>query len=140
MPLLFASIRVTVSQHIFCFVAFRAEKPPGRSRNSASAAYRIVNVIIFDVGRCARSAVRDREHSLTRRPLWNCSRGRDNQCGCGYITAFHAQRVVCVLWVGDYEKRVLDGVPGQCDMLFIRPRRISRRGRRIDTYCQPPHE
>jgi hypothetical protein len=88
MPLLFASIRVTVSQHIFCFVAFRAEKPPGRPRNSASAAYRIVNIIIFDVGRCARSAVRDREHSLTHRPLWNCSRGRDNQCGCGILPHF----------------------------------------------------
>ena len=38
-------------------------------QNSASAACRIVNVFIFNVGRCARSAVRGREHSLTRRPL-----------------------------------------------------------------------
>jgi hypothetical protein len=84
--------------------------------------------------------MRVREHSLTRRPLWNRSRGRDNQCRCGNITAYHAQRVVQVLFVWDHEIRVLNGVPGQCDMLFVRPRPIGRRGRRIDTYCHPPHE
>jgi hypothetical protein len=52
----------------------------------------------------------------------------------------HAQRVVRVLWVWDHEIRVLDGVPGQCDVLFIRPRPIGLRGRRIDTYSHPPHE
>jgi hypothetical protein len=109
-------------------------------RNSASATCRFKNVFIFDVGRCARSAVRVREHSLTRRPLWNRSRGQNNQCGCGKNTAFDAQRVVCVLWVGDHEKRVLDGMPGQCDVLFVRPRPIGRRGRRIDAYSHLPHE
>ena len=48
--------------------------------------------------------------------------------------------MVRVLWVGDYEKRVLHGFPGQCDVLFVGPRRIGHRGRRIDTYCHPPHE
>ena len=48
--------------------------------------------------------------------------------------------MVRVLWVGDYVKRVLDGVPGQCDVLFVRPRRIGRPGRWIDIYCHPPHE
>ena len=66
--------------------------------------------------------------------------GRDNQCGCGKNTAFHTQRVVRVLWMGDYEKWVLNGVPVQCDVLFICPRPIGRHGRRIDTYIHPPHE
>ncbi len=48
--------------------------------------------------------------------------------------------MVRVLWVGDYEKWVIHGVPGQCDMLFVGPRLIGHRGRRIDTYCHPPHE
>jgi hypothetical protein len=43
------------------------------------------------------------------------------------------------LGVGPRET-ILDGVPGQCDVLFVRPRRIGRRGRRIDTYSHPPHE
>jgi hypothetical protein len=126
MSLLSASLRVTFSRLIFFFVALRADKPPGRPCNSASAACHFINVFIFNVGRCARLAVRGREHSLTRRPLWNRSRG-DNQCGCGENTAFHTQRVVRVLWVVDYVKRVLDGVPGQCDVLFVRPRHIGLR-------------
>ena len=133
MSLLSASLRVTFSRLIFFFVALRADKPPGRPCNSASAACHFINVFIFNVGRCARLAVRGREHSLTCRPLWNRSRG-DNQCGCGENTAFHTQRVVRVLWVVDYVKRVLlDGVPGQCDVLFVRPRRIGRCGQRISS-------
>ena len=69
MFLLSTSFHATVSRLIFCFVAFRAGEPPGRPRNSASAAYRIVNVFIFNVGRCAQSAVRGKEHSLTHKPL-----------------------------------------------------------------------
>jgi hypothetical protein len=67
MSILSASLRATVSRLIFCFEAFRAGEPPGRPRNSASANCRFKNVFIFNVGRCARLAVRGREHSLTHR-------------------------------------------------------------------------
>ena len=138
--LLSASLRVTVFRPIFFFVALNASVHFTRPCNSTSTGCHFENVFIINVGRCARSAVRGREHSLTRRPLWYGSRGLDNQCGCGKNTAFNTQRVVCVLWVGDYEKRVLDGVPGQCDVLFVRPRCIGCHGQRIDIYCHPPHE
>ncbi len=48
--------------------------------------------------------------------------------------------MVRVLWVGDHKKRVLDGVLGQSDVLVVWPRRIGRRGQRIDIYCHPPHD
>ena len=108
MSLISASLRVTFSRLIFFFVALKADKLIVTPQNSTSATCRFKNEFIVDVGRCARLAVCGREHSLTRRPLWSRSRGRDNQCGCGKITAFDAQRVVPVLWVGDYVKRVLE--------------------------------
>ena len=64
MSLLSASLRVTVSRLIFCFVALSTGKPLARLQNSASATCRFKNIFIFDVGRCARSTVRGREHSL----------------------------------------------------------------------------
>jgi hypothetical protein len=84
MSLLSASLRVTVSRLIFCFVALSTGKPLARLQNSASATCRFKNIFIFDVGRCARSTVRGREHSLTCRPLWYGSRG-DNQCDAAKI-------------------------------------------------------
>ena len=79
MSLISASLRVTVSQLIFCFVALFADDVMVIPQNSASTTCRFKNIFIFNVGRCARSTVRGREHSLTCRPLWHGYRG-DNQC------------------------------------------------------------
>ena len=128
----------SLSTH-FCFVALCAGKPLGRPCNSASAACHFINILIFNVGHCARSAVRGREHSLTRRPLWNRSRAGQPMWMRQKYRISHTKGGPRSLG-GRLHETGTRGVPGQFDVLFVRPRHIGRRGQRIDTYSHPPHD
>ena len=127
MSLLSASLRVTFSRLIFFFVALRADEPPGRPCNSASAACHFINVFIFNVGRCARSTVWNR--SRAGQPMWMRQKYRISHTKGGPRSLG-----------GRLHETGTRGMPGQFDVLFIRPRHIGRRGQRIDTYSHPPHD
>ena len=79
---------------------------------SASTGHHIENVfgsgsqkVLFG----ALCSMREREHSLTCRPLWHGSWVRNYQCVCGKLTAALTHQVVRVLRVGGHKIRVFNG-------------------------------